>query len=226
MGRFKALPHDEHFEDFDEVCMQFYNQPIYPILEHSFYLGMHGVDRLGRVMELVDCAQAGRAADACDTGRVLCDVAVGPAMIYTTLLERLNGWRGAAYDISPHCVDYARDVLALHHISPARAAVAAADARALPAPEESFDLVIATEIIEHLPNPSALLAEVSRVLKPGGHLIASTPINLPWGPHLVVFSDEAEIKSLFTAASFSCQEFVLDELHPGNALTHGLFAKR
>jgi 2-polyprenyl-3-methyl-5-hydroxy-6-metoxy-1,4-benzoquinol methylase len=226
MGRFKALPHDRHFEDFDEVCMQFYNQPIYPILEHSFYLGMHGVDRLGRVMELVEIAQSERAADAGEAGRVLCDVAVGPAMIYTTVLEHLNGWRGVAYDISPHCVDYAGDVLALHRISPERAAVNAADARELPDPDESFDLVIATEIIEHLPNPATLLAEVRRVLKPGGHLIASTPINLPWGPHLVVFSDEAEIKSLFAAASFSCQEFVLDELHPGNALTHGLFVKR
>jgi 2-polyprenyl-3-methyl-5-hydroxy-6-metoxy-1,4-benzoquinol methylase len=221
MGRFKALPHDRQFEDFDEVCMQFYNQPIYPILEHSFYLGMHGVDRLGRVMELIALAHPEPGASA----GVVCDVAVGPAMIYTSVLERLGGWRGAAYDISPHCVDYAKDVLALHHISPERAAVRPADARELPDAAESFDLVIATEIVEHLPNPSVLLAEAWRVLKPGGHLIASTPINLPWGPHLVVFSDEAEIKSLFAAASFSCREFVLDELHPGNALTHGLFVK-
>ena len=221
MRRFTALPHDDHFEDFDEVCAQFYNQPIYPILEHSFYLGLHAVDRLGRVLELL--AHLPDHGVAAQEGRVLCDVAVGPAVIYTSVLEHLGHWRGTAYDISQHCVDYARDVLALHHITPDRAEVKLADARKLPAANDSFDLVLATEIIEHVPHPSELLAEIRRVLKPGGTLIASVPINLPWGPHLVVFSNETEIKSLFAAASFDCREFLIDGLPQEHALTYGLF---
>lgn len=223
MQRITALPHDQHFEDFEAVCEQFYNQPVYPILEHSFYLGMHAVDRLGRVLELL--SRISPPGAVAEKGGILCDVAVGPAVIYTAALEYLREWRGTAYDISQHCVDYARDVLALHGIAPMRAEVQLADARQMPAPDESFDLLIATEIIEHVPNPAALLAEIRRVLKPGGALIASTPINLPWGPHLVVFSGEAEIKSLFAAASFTCQGFTIDPLGQDGALTHGLFAK-
>jgi 2-polyprenyl-3-methyl-5-hydroxy-6-metoxy-1,4-benzoquinol methylase len=38
-----------------------------------------------------------------------------------------------------------------------------------------FDVVVAGEIIEHLPNPQALLAMAHRVLRPGGRLVVSTP---------------------------------------------------
>lgn len=45
-----------------------------------------------------------------------------------------------------------------------------------PAPlGEPFDLVVATEVIEHMFDPRALPRFAARVLKPGGHLIVSTP---------------------------------------------------
>lgn len=47
--------------------------------------------------------------------------------------------------------------------------------RGLPYPDKSFDLVVLTEVIEHLENHRAALGEVARVLRPGGHLILTTP---------------------------------------------------
>ena len=47
--------------------------------------------------------------------------------------------------------------------------------RGLPYPDESFDLVCLTEVIEHLENHRAAIAELARVLKPGGWLILTTP---------------------------------------------------
>jgi SAM-dependent methyltransferase len=47
--------------------------------------------------------------------------------------------------------------------------------RGLPYPDESFDLVVLTEVIEHLENHRAALSETARVLRPGGHLILTTP---------------------------------------------------
>jgi SAM-dependent methyltransferase len=47
--------------------------------------------------------------------------------------------------------------------------------RGLPYPEESFDLVLLTEVIEHLENHRAAIAELARVLKPGGTLVLTTP---------------------------------------------------
>ncbi len=52
---------------------------------------------------------------------------------------------------------------------------AVADAQHLPCPDEYFDLVIFSEIIEHLPNPGSALEEVRRVLKHGGRIVISTP---------------------------------------------------
>lgn len=42
-------------------------------------------------------------------------------------------------------------------------------------PDESFDLVISFETLEHIENPTGLLAEFSRLLRPGGRIIASVP---------------------------------------------------
>ena len=41
----------------------------------------------------------------------------------------------------------------------------------------SFGLVVCTEVLEHTLNPFAAIAEISRILKPGGILIASAPYN-------------------------------------------------
>jgi 2-polyprenyl-3-methyl-5-hydroxy-6-metoxy-1,4-benzoquinol methylase/uncharacterized protein YbaR (Trm112 family) len=54
-------------------------------------------------------------------------------------------------------------------------ALARTSAFAVPLPDNSVDLVICSEVIEHVPSPHQLLAEAYRVLRPGGHLSLSTP---------------------------------------------------
>ena len=44
-----------------------------------------------------------------------------------------------------------------------------------PFKNESYDLIFAGEIIEHLINPDQFLSEINRILKPGGLFIGSTP---------------------------------------------------
>lgn len=50
-----------------------------------------------------------------------------------------------------------------------------ADAFHLPFKNETFDAVIASEIIEHLGDPQAFLAALPRILSPGGVLVITTP---------------------------------------------------
>lgn len=51
----------------------------------------------------------------------------------------------------------------------------AADDAPWPFDDDSFDVVYSFEVIEHLLNPAVLVEEASRVLKPGGRLLVSTP---------------------------------------------------
>ena len=52
------------------------------------------------------------------------------------------------------------------------------DATRLPAPDGAFDLVLAIEVLEHIPRPDAALAEIARVCS--GTLIASVPFEPIW----------------------------------------------
>ena len=80
-----------------------------------------------------------------------------------------------------------------------RAKLVKADARNLPFKAGFFDWVIATEIIEHLPQPAIMLEEVCRVLKTGGRVILTTPVKSAAGLtdrlHQLEFSTK-ELKEL------------------------------
>jgi SAM-dependent methyltransferase len=45
---------------------------------------------------------------------------------------------------------------------------------ALPVEDASFDLILSTQVLEHVEDPDAYLAECFRVLRPGGSLVLST----------------------------------------------------
>lgn len=45
----------------------------------------------------------------------------------------------------------------------------------LPFDDESFDIVVAGEVLEHVRFPDRLLGEVGRVLRPGGTIVGSVP---------------------------------------------------
>jgi SAM-dependent methyltransferase len=63
--------------------------------------------------------------------------------------------------------------------APASGAAARGDALALPFPDGSFDRVIAAEVMEHIPADTAALAELVRVLRPGGSIAITVPRWLP-----------------------------------------------
>ena len=54
-----------------------------------------------------------------------------------------------------------------------------ADAARLPFADQTFDVVVCLEVLEHLPRPVEALREACRVLKPEGRVIISTPFLYP-----------------------------------------------
>lgn len=83
---------------------------------------------------------------------------------------RKTGASVTGADISGEAVAYARE-----HFGAQGIRFVEAPCESLPFEPESFDLVTAFEVIEHLERWQNLLIEANRVLKPGGVLLVSTP---------------------------------------------------
>ena len=60
-----------------------------------------------------------------------------------------------------------------------------ADAHRLPFPDGAFDVVILSEVLEHIPDDRSAIAEANRVLRPGGTLAVSVP---RWWPERVCWA--------------------------------------
>ncbi|MBW3578611.1 MAG: class I SAM-dependent methyltransferase [Actinobacteria bacterium] len=80
----------------------------------------------------------------------------------------------------------------------------------LPLPDDSFDLVVSLQVIEHVWDVEAFLASLCRVLRPGGELVVSTPNRLTFTPgsdtpinpfHVREFTAD-ELRATLTEAGF------------------------
>ena len=94
-------------------------------------------------------------------------------------------------------------------------------------PDDHFDVVIASELLEHVADPAPMLEEIARVLRPGGLLWATTPhgrgisarvLGLEWSAvcppeHLQLFS-VAGIKGLLSGAGFRRVELATHGANP------------
>lgn len=122
---------------------------------------------------------AARASAAVDrrfgplAGQRVLDIGCGPGW-YTRALRA----RGA--DVVP--IDYSEDELRLSGDPPAGAMVG--DAMDLPLADRSLDGVFASNMLEHTPDSRRVIAEMARVLAPGGWIYLSwTNWFSPWGGH-------------------------------------------
>ncbi len=69
----------------------------------------------------------------------------------------------------------------------ARVVIAEIGDQAFPLPDDSFDVVFTKSVIEHIENWEHFLAEIYRVLKPGGSVVVMTP---NWSSQKLNFYDD------------------------------------
>ncbi len=82
------------------------------------------------------------------------------------------------------------------------------DGHALPFETGSFDTLLSIEVLEHIPNPQRMLAEMQRVLKPGGRLLVTVPFTAPQHalPHDFYRYTPQGIRALLEQAGFRVDE--------------------
>ncbi|MGI8632952.1 MAG: class I SAM-dependent methyltransferase [Solirubrobacterales bacterium] len=122
------------------------------------------------------------------TGLTVLDAACGEGY-GTRMLADAGAQRVVGVDVDPAAVAH----VAEHHEMEA----VTADIGTLPFDDDTFDLVVSFETIEHVEDPEAALAEFARVLRPEGSLVISTPN-----------ADEYLVDNDFHVREFTHDEFV------------------
>lgn len=124
-------------------------------------------------------------------GRVL-DCGMGPGRLLVELEQR--GWDAAGIDLSGEMVELARSRLAQRDELLQQASV-----ESLPFPAASFDAAVATGVLEYVEDLPRGLAEVARVLRPGGIFVVGAPntraLSTVWR-HRIVYSALRAAKAL------------------------------
>jgi SAM-dependent methyltransferase len=173
---------------FDEACAHIYDQSFYPLVTHfTFALQPSAVARLKFIREAVKAfaREEAEVADlGCGSGVILCEV-----------LAARPRWRGHGLDISAASVNYARR-MAEHKKVADRAEFRVGDISRLPFARRSLDVVIASEVIEHLPDPQGVVHEIARVLRPGGQLILTIPLESHTPAHLHALNNPDDFRYL------------------------------
>lgn len=149
------------------------------------------------------------------TSSKVLDVGCASGWMTARVGQILPGAEVTGLDVSQKMIKYAR-------VKHPKIDFICADAHKLPFPDESFDLIICTETLEHVVDPLRVLLEIRRCLSPKGQAIISMDtgnilFNLVWffwtrtkgkvwqGAHLHKF-DIDKFKKLFKKANFKIEE--------------------
>ncbi len=132
---------------------------------------------------------------ATETALSVADLGCSVGRLAAEMAQRHAGWDVYGIDLSYQMLRQANDVwkrgvapppnlvsagwgtpgLPAHQLDNLQFALAKAEA--LPFPDASLDLILNTFLIDRVPNPFVAFAEWHRCLKPGGRLIAVSPLN-------------------------------------------------
>ena len=184
--------------DFEAVKTELYETKYYPIGEHLNYISfLPALERKAFIAK-----HFGRFRE----GSYFCDLGFGPGVLTAFILQQEASWRAAGVDISQDCLRHAQRLLEKKEVSE-RSELSVADVRSLPYPDNTFDVVVAIEVLEHIPDPEAGLAEAMRVLKPGGYAMTALPVQLPLLMHLYDFDTPDEVLALYEKVGLEVIDF-------------------
>src|SRR5437867_4917740 len=155
-----------------------------------------GIATTGRFVRILEVVERVRPAHVLDIG-------CGSGYLGAQIKTRQPGAVVDGVDISTVALERARARLdRVWHLD--------LDAAGLPAPAGVYDLVIASEVVEHLYDVQHAAAEIARVLKAGGHAVLTVPNLAYWRYRLDLLcgrlplpADDSRHLHQFTAAHFA-----------------------
>lgn len=127
------------------------------------------ITRSGAVIRWIEARRlrATAAVLDCRPGHKILDAGCGAG----NLMEQLKGLDVTGVDISETLLAQAR----ARTSGQEGARVLFGNAEALPFDDDTFDRAVCSEILEHVLHPEAVLAELRRVVKPGGRIVLTVP---------------------------------------------------
>lgn len=164
----------KYFYPEDYVCYQMDNLPLLSYASTQIQWGKGMQMLLEETENLLENPKQGRVLDVgCAHGQIL------------EYFRKRTSWELVGVEPVAEVAEQAKRVGAEIHVSTLEEAAL---------PENSFDVVLMSHVLEHVDNPDVTVREVYRILKPGGHLLAFMPDhdgedrkrfgNLWWGYHL------------------------------------------
>ena len=110
------------------------------------------------------------------------------------MCERLEAW-----DVSPVSLRETRAALDLLETNkPVK--LTEVDILKAERPARQYDLIVISEVLEHLEQPQAALEFLRAVLAPGGRMFINVPLNSPSPDHIYLLSTPDEVTQLVTAS--------------------------
>ena len=188
--------------DFETVKTKLYETKYYPISEHLNYIAFPpALERKAFIGKHLNCFKEKSH---------FCDLGFGPGVLTAFILQQNTSWRTDGVDISHYCLHHAQRLLRKKEVL-GRSELSVEDVRTLPYPDDTFDGVIAVEVLEHIPDPETGLLETMRVLKPGGYAITALPVQLPLLMHLYDFDSPDEVLALYEKVGLKVIDFETKE---------------
>jgi len=127
-----------------------------------------------RYDQVLDCL---KDLDLAPEARIL-DLGCGDGALSGLIRQKL-GRSVIGVDANPLAIDLAREAFALRELDGQFKCTTGYDTGE---PENSFDAVVCSDVIEHVREPIQMLSEIHRILRPEGHLVITTPIRFSHGP--------------------------------------------
>lgn len=133
-----------------------------------------------------------------------------------TRVLQAAGWRATALEFSDAGVELARE---------RGLDVVQGDARAIPFPDDHFGLVVAYDVLEHIVEDEQVVAEIARVVRPGGRVLIAVPADPRlWSPHDEAIGHVRRYTREGLVGLFS--GFQINEVRSWNVLLRPVVARR